>query len=100
MVLALLQPDCLRELIIAGGNLVHDDVPLSVGVERPQGPRILHVRGAEVRVLLLDGGQAVHAQVSVQKDVLKEVGRGCIIVRMCGLSCFAFCLTVKTYLSS
>ena len=35
MVLALLDADGLRQLVVAGGDLVDDDPPLAVRVERP-----------------------------------------------------------------
>ena len=35
MVLALLDPDRLRQLVVAGRDLVHDDPPLAVRVQRP-----------------------------------------------------------------
>ena len=35
MVLALLHPDRLRQLVVAGGDIVDDDFPLAVRVERP-----------------------------------------------------------------
>ena len=71
MVFALLEPHGLRELVVAGGDVVDDDVPLAVGVEGSQRPGVLDVGGAEVGVLLRDRRQAVHAQVGVEKNVLK-----------------------------
>ena len=36
VVLALLDADGLRQLVVAGGDLVDDDPPLAVRVERPE----------------------------------------------------------------
>ncbi len=75
MLLAPLDPDRLREAVVAGRDVVDHHAPLPPGVDGPQRSRVLHVGRAEEGALLLQGCQAVHRQVGAQQHVLTETHR-------------------------
>ena len=66
MVLALLDADGLRQLVVAGGDLVDDDPPLAVRVERPGN--VVNIMGGIATKTCLGKEKGKNGQTCDQKN--------------------------------